>query len=493
MSALLTSTRSWLSPAFLACFLVYLAGCSPQPDSPEEKSATPKLVDITLRVAIEDDPELERAILRLRGEWQEYSGGKVETSLFEVGANPESLIEATKGADLVVFASRRLGELCESNAIRPLRPSVLKNETLRFEDFLPLLRNQEIVYGKQIMALPIGCPTLLLASQSEEVQSDEVQSDEVQSDEDRLKISLPINTLAYAERADAVEANAVKDGAAKADAVELAITYLAWAAPHVVHRGREASLFDPGLGEGGLAARLNEPPFIRALELLKLATNFEGVPNAKVVWPRRNDKTIVANNGSNAESAEENNDVAYDKASPLGTADENYNRMAAAWEPLAERDRHATLLASSGRLIGVTSSSRNAATAFRYAAWLVSPSNSRLLSTASDNVANPRGSFARAADNWILGEDPSLGRSLAEALAKSLREKRSMLVPRLPGGDRYLESLGAAVQRTLNDEMPATESLTQCSAEWDAISVELGLAEQRAAYLRSIGSADYKP
>lgn len=468
MSALLTSTRSWLSPAFLACFLVYLAGCSPQPDSPEEKSATPKLVDITLRVAIEDDPELERAILRLRGEWQEYSGGKVETSLFEVGANPESLIEATKGADLVVFASRRLGELCESNAIRPLRPSVLKNETLRFEDFLPLLRNEEIVYGKQIMALPIGCPTPLLASQSEEV---------------RLKITLPINTLASAERADAVE---------------LAITYLAWAAPHVVHRGREASLFDPGLGEGGLAARLNEPPFIRALELLKIATNFEGVPNAKVVWPRRNDKTIVANNGSNAESAEENNDsayddVAYDDVSPLGTADENYNRMAEAWEPLAERDRHATLLASSGRLIGVTSSSRNAATAFRYAAWLVSPSNSRLLSTASDNVANPRGSFARAADNWILGEDPSLGRSLAEALAKSLREKRSMLVPRLPGGDRYLESLGAAVQRTLNDEMPATESLTQCSAEWDAISVELGLAEQRAAYLRSIGSADYKP
>ncbi len=200
------------------------------------------------------------------------------------------------------------------------------------------------------------------------------------------------------------------------------------------------------------------------------------------MWPRRN-----ADPRENSESA------TYSVVMPIGVAEENYNRMAAAWEPLSERDRPATLLASSGRLIAVTTATRNAATAFRYAAWLVSPANSRLLSTASASVANPRGSFAREADNWLAGGDQALGRGIAEALAKSLREERYMLAPRIPGEDRYLESLGKAIRQTLMNRKSASKALAECALDWDEITAELGPNEQNEAYLRSIGSVDYQP
>ncbi|TWT95907.1 hypothetical protein Pla108_29840 [Botrimarina colliarenosi] len=407
--------------------IVTAAGCpSPKEEAVEEgdAGALPR-ASVTLRVAVVSDASLRRAIDRLRGEWNERTDGQIET--IEVAADAD-LAAAAADADLIVFPSRAIGELCEAEALRPVRSNVLESDALRFDDFLPLVRDQEIVYAQQVMALPIGCPT-------------------------------PLHLCP-----DASE-NSLTTAVTKEDP-QLALAYLAWAAPYLVHRSRIATLFDSDT----FRPRLAEPPFVRAL------TNFvgsHGEGRGQIVWPLR-DEPLPGGFTPQV----------------MPAAAEVYNPIAEEWEPLPYAEQFATLVASSGRLVGVTTSSRNAATAFRYAEWLVSPENSRLVSTASDNVANCRGSFARSPDAWRATDDRDLSKEFAEAEADALRLPRFLLAPRLPGGDEYLQVLGKHVREAL-DGRPAGEALQQAADTWEAIGHARGWETQRDAFARSLNAAPF--
>jgi hypothetical protein len=407
--------------------VVVAAGCpaTQEKESPEkgDASALPR-ASVTLRIAVVSDESLGRAIDRLRGEWREQTDGEIET--IDV-ANDADLVAAAKDADLIVFPSRAIGVLSEAKAILPVRPSVLKSPELRFEDFQPLVRDQEVVYAQQVMALPIGCPTPLLLA---------VETD------GPTNLSLPN------------------------DDVELALAYLAWAAPYAEHRSRVSTLFDSDT----FRPRLAEPPFVRALESL-VATVGEGP--ACIAWPARETPHATG-------------------AAPqlLPGSQSVFNPISDEWEPLDLAAQRATLVASSGRLVAVSATTRNAATAFRYAAWLVSPENSRLVSTASDNVANCRGSLARSPDAWRATDDRDLGRQFAEVQAEALRMPRFLLAPRMPGAEEYLEVLGKRVREALAGRPPA-EALQQAADEWEAIHHAKGWDEQKAAYARSINAAAF--
>ena len=377
-----------------------------------------------MRIAVVSDESLGGAINRLRGEWHEQTDGEIET--IDV-ANDADLVAAAKDADLVVFPSRAIGALSEAKAILPVRPSVLKSAELRFEDFLPLVRDNEVVYAQQVMALPIGCPTPLLLVATN---------------------AAPAN-LALPE-----------------DDVQLALAYLAWAAPYAEHRSRVSTLFDSDT----FKPRLVEPPFVRALESL-VAASGDG-PGA-ITWPERETPQVP------------------ETAPQLVPGSQSvFNPISSDWEPLEAAAQRATLVASSGRLIAVSAESRNAATAFRFAAWLVGSENSRLVSTASDNVANCRGSLARSPDAWRATDDRELGRQFAEVQAAALRTPRFLLAPRLPGSEEYLEVLGKHVREALDGRPPAP-ALQQAADDWEAIHHARGWDEQKAAYARSINAASF--
>ncbi|MEO0530161.1 MAG: hypothetical protein AAF266_06225 [Planctomycetota bacterium] len=413
----LTMGGRWCLPV-IAMAMIALAGCKKeQSEVAGDESALPRAA-VTLKIAVVNDEPLRRAIDRLRGEWKTLTDGEVET----VAAS----LDASSDADLIVFPSRAIGELCEADVLRPMRDGVLRSESLRFDDFLPLIRDHEIVYGQQTMALPIGCPT-------------------------------PVMLVADPEGPSSLKASD--------DDVELGLAYLAWAAPHAVHRSRVATLFDPD----DFTPRLDEPPFVRALELFVDAVGGGG---DRVVWPQR--ETPLPEGVS---------------VTRFPGADEAFAPLSDAWESTGG-ERAATLIASSGRLIGVTTASRNAATAFRYAAWLVGPDNARMLSTASNNVANCRGSLARAADRWFDTEDREAGKAFADESAEALRESRFLFAPRLPAADEYLAALGACVRSAIKGQ-PAPEALAEATAEWSAISDRQGIEAQREAYFRSINARSF--
>jgi hypothetical protein len=106
-----------------------------------------------LRVLVLNDVPLAEAIGRLRGEWREQSGGELTAT-----SKPWNEVAAAESidADLLIFPTRYLGELCVRDQLRPVRKSVLDDKSLDFEDIFPLVRRQLITWGGQVMALPLG-------------------------------------------------------------------------------------------------------------------------------------------------------------------------------------------------------------------------------------------------------------------------------------------------------------------------------------------------
>lgn len=385
-----------------------------------------------------NDAELATAIAKLRGEWQARGGGE--------SAIDEITIEQAGGelkADLLVFPSRYLGELCEANRLRPVRASILESKELDFSDILPLVREREIVYGQQVMALPLGCPTPLLA----------------RSGNDSGPPEAPLADH-YA-----------------------AFVFLAKAAPLARHASREAIWFDPET----MKPRLTEPPFVRALtEIVKIEKKKQSPcdvakrlladeTKAAVVWPCRNS---------------DGRGIAEIQVEKLPAVTRVYNPSSEEWESVPPRQ--VTLLATSGRLVGVSTQSRNTASAFRLAGWLASPEVAGQLIRESNGIAICRASQRRMADNWFGVNKVAGARQFSEQTFSALVQREGAPLPRLPGVDRYLELLSDAVRSAAEGNLTPPEALNKAMDEWESLTDQLGRADQRRAYRRCLGIEQFK-
>jgi hypothetical protein len=106
-----------------------------------------------LRVLVVNEPAVADAINRLRGEWAERSGGELSAA-----SQPWADVVAAKnlGADVIVFPSRYLGELCVRGWLRPVRPNVLESDEFNVADVFPVVRRDLMRWGGEVMALPLG-------------------------------------------------------------------------------------------------------------------------------------------------------------------------------------------------------------------------------------------------------------------------------------------------------------------------------------------------
>jgi hypothetical protein len=202
--------------------MIMLVGCADTESGSDggiTHNASEPRPSVTLRVLVVNEPELLEAIGRLRGEWTERSGGQLSAS----GVTWQEIAKAENvGADLIVFPSRYLGELCLRKWLRPVRAGVLESESLDAADFFPMVRRDLIAWDGQAMALPLG-------------------------------VHVAINPKAV-ER-------------------DSAVALLVEAAPEVVSNDRIGTLFDTET----MRPRITEPPFVDALARLA-KSNESGAP-----------------------------------------------------------------------------------------------------------------------------------------------------------------------------------------------------------------------
>jgi len=154
---MLNSEPSYLMKRIFSCVLFISAllttGCPDRAQPPSAPAAAPSGASVALRVLVVNEPELVEAINRLRGEWTERSGGEVKAT----GVTWQDLSKATTlDADVVVFPSRYLGELCARNWLRPIRASVLESAKFNAGDIFPVIRSELMKWGGETMAAPLG-------------------------------------------------------------------------------------------------------------------------------------------------------------------------------------------------------------------------------------------------------------------------------------------------------------------------------------------------
>jgi len=375
----------WLRQCFLALALVswltILAGCPKQNQPVDNNDAATNAANtrasVTLRLLVVNDPPLVEAVNRLRGEWSERSGGEFAAT----GTTWKELADSKSlDADVIIFPSRYLGELSTREWIRPVRASVLESDEVKATDFFPIVRNDLIKWGGQVMALPLGVDSSVLS---------------------------PFDKTA-----------------------PKSVNLLALAAPKAVSNERIGVLFDTDT----LKPRITESSFAEAILHLRTTTS--------------------------------------DKASPQ-----------------TNNQQTIPILGYNDRLVAVTNSNRNAASAFRFIAWLAQPETSSQLARVGNAQVPARKSLASS----VAWYDPTLSAPDRADRGKSLDSLLSaqpfVLFPRIPGIDDYIAALDEAI--TSATDVPSTSTGLQHAAEkWEKITDLHGRDTQQKAYLKSLNLSE---
>lgn len=416
---------------FLVLIGVISCGCRGEivPSAAKPKAAAPKAA-VKLTVLVVDDALLAQGIKLLAGEWSERSGGELTVT----ESTMEELLAAEQPtADVIVYPSRQMGEFVARGWFRPVRPSVIADSDLAWGDFLTAIRDQVIRYGGEIYALPLGDSPLVLAWRGP------------------LPEKPPVTWEQFAEAAVSVKQSALLP-------FPLAREFIARALAVTSPPDRATLFFDPQT----MTARLTTPQLVRSLEWLIASSKQQDNLSANVILPR---------------------DAATATLSPLLSADEVYTASLDRWEQV-ENASPPVVLGFDGRLVSVTTSSRNAASAFKLIPWLTSGSTGTNLSQRSQSTLWCRASQVTKAASWFK-EKPSDDRT--RWLSQQLSRGDAYLLPRIPGIDRYLSELEAALKSALSEQKTAGEALADTESKWNALTDELGPETQRNAFNQHLG------
>jgi multiple sugar transport system substrate-binding protein len=365
------------SPAiryFLFLVLVW-AGCKGQSPTPPKEPSSPEAhsgTSVALHVLVVNDQPLAEAIERLRGEWREESGGELTAT-----SKPWSEVATadTIDADVLIFPTRYMGELCVRGELRPVRKSVLEDKTLDMGDVFPLVRRQLIAWGGETMALPLGI--------------------------DFAGASPNWNPVG-------------------------AVAFLVRVAPSVVQPNRAGDLFDPET----MKSRISDPALIASVQGISQPPDDQRIP-ARV-----------------------------------------------------------PLLGIGDRLAGVTTSSRNAASAFKLLAWLASRDVSSQLARVGDGMLPVRKSLVSSPAWYDSRLTASERADVGKNLEASLGGNECLIVPRIPGVDEYLVALDDAVKQIASAKVKPDEAFRHAAEKWEQITDAHGREAQRQAYLKHLGISE---
>jgi hypothetical protein len=211
----------------------------------------------------------------------------------------------------------------------------------------------------------------------------------------------------------------------------LALSLLARAAPNAISKDRLGVLFDSET----MRPRITEPAFVNAL-------------------------TQMVQSSDNAEKSEEATAITV------------------------------PVLGYSDRLVAVTNSSRNAASAFKLLEWLATSDISSQLASAGDGTLPVRRSLA-SSPSWYGSQVPASERDdVAKSLRAAMEQPKCLLFPRIPGVDDYTAALEEAVESAVREGVPPRDALANAAEKWEKITDTLGRDSQRQAYLKHLGIAD---
>jgi len=455
-----------------------------RPSEPPVTNSPPASGPVVLRLLIAGDPELAKAIGRLKGEWKGRSGDTLEISEM---VEQELLSAKSLEADAVIYPSARLGPLAERGLLAAVPKSVLESEELAWTDLFERLQTTETTWGKTVFAVPLGSPVFTCCYRVDQLAKLGRQPPRTWTEYQELAALLNdrrnLGDLAPAE--DQPWSGALEPLGPGWSGRML----LARAAAYAKQPDAYSVLFDMD----DMRPLITGPAFVQALtELIAAAdagASFTELDPAAVrgellagrcamaiTWPTAT--------GEHA-SAPPNAKFGFVE---LPGAERVYMSADQKWRPRSGSDRHVTLLATTGRLASVPEDSRHPVSAFRLLTWLSGKQWSSRISPASEAATLFRNSQTVKAQAWVpKAVDAEGAQQYAASVRQALSRTSYVTAPRIPEQDEYLAALDEAVQAAVAGKTDPPIALEQAAARWSEITKRLGIEAQKKAYLHSLG------
>lgn len=465
-----------------------LAGC---PNTAPSPGGSPPVAESEpLRLLVVGDPDLGKAIA---SEWQ----ARTEQELEVRDIAESDLVTASRvPGDVILFPSGLIGLLAERGLIVPLDPEQLAEPEFDRRDIFDQIRLREMTWGNKTVAVPLGSPQLLLAYRADIFE--------------KLGLSPPADWAEYQQAVERLaDRDALGDLAPPADQPWHATVepladgwagqlLLARAAAYAAHRDQLSPLFSFDSGD----ALLTRPPYTKALQDLAAAGTAANFADTRLT-PQATIKEVQDGRAAmalgwlapdlaasaNGKPASSGSAV---KFALLPGAKSAYNLATKRWEAAESGEpHHVPMLALSGRLAAVTSTSSGKKRSEGFVAWLAGKEVSGQIGPHSSATTLFRTSQIARADRWTGGAEADQSKSYAEALSATLALPQVFPGLRLPGRTEYLAALDQTVQQAVAGETPPAAALEQAAQRWNEMTAQIGKAKQKLANLRSLGQADF--
>jgi multiple sugar transport system substrate-binding protein len=493
-----SKTRTRFSIFTAGILFLFLAGCPKSSQDADKGPIQRPFAGVKLKLQVVDDPEMAKAIERLRGEWNAQSGSEFEV----IQAEEKDLAQIDNlPADAVICSSRLFADLAEKKLLAEVPERIQSGSNWRDVFELPKIR--EASWGGKIYGLSFGSPVLTIYYRADLLK--------------KLHRAPPKTWGEYQDvaRLLAAEKPSTPESPWFGTLEPLApgwagVMLLARAAPLAKHRNNYSTWFNADTME----PLITTPPVVQALARMVEAAKTNAAESLKcdpaavrrafgegkcgmaITWPTAGQPKDSTNSAAaNEESKHDSDDKSADKKAvfdvdfiELPYSRQVFNVNNHTWEVRQEEDSpYVPFLGIAGRIgaAGANSSAREAA--FALLDWLSDGQNSVHICPVSDATTLFRKSQLAKPQIWIEKElAPSVAPQYAKIVSTTLN-RESWVDFRLPGRAEYLAALDEAVQAAVQGTSPPEEALSKAAEKWRQITDKLGKDRQKAAYLHSLG------
>ncbi len=390
----------------------------------------------------------------------------------------------------MILPEHLLGPLAEAKALAPVPQSIARDLKNPWSQTFELLRDQEAVWGNEVFGVPLGSPVLCCYYRADLLE--------------KLHRKPPQTWKEYEELARLLRAEGAKSGGPKYGTAEplgrgwAGLLLLARAAAYAKERDNYTTLFDEQTLEPAIAG----PPFQRALEELVAAAKL-GPPKAlefdpdavraefwkgnaamAISWPT-GARSVVSGSAARKSAGS----VPPVAVAELPGGKEVYRTSSGSWEARGDdAGQRVPFLGVAGRMGVVRAGGEHADAAFELLLWLTEPRWCSQVLAASPSTTLFRRSQIAAPQAWVeSGVPAAVARQYAEQTAATLSRRQFLAAFRLPGRDEYLAALDEAVQAAVRGRQKPDAALKAAAEKWREINRRLGVEQQKAAYLHSLG------
>jgi multiple sugar transport system substrate-binding protein len=466
----------------LGCFALFVAGCFGGRDEPQqvEGNTTESAESEPLLVTVVGSQETADV---LRREWSARSESEIDVRV----VTPEQAAdEARLNSDLVLFPTAMLGELAEADALLPLDEELSERDAFDQTDLLPLARQYEGNWAGETLALPLGSAIPVMVYRSDVFET--------------LKLDPPRTWEEYAGAAtklrEAAEAGTLPDGVDVAvleptEPSDAARQFLVRAAAYARVPGRYSGLFE----FSSMKPELTSPAFVKALDEYRAALGETEIAAEPIDYAEASRRLLAGEAALG---------VTFLLAAPGLESEESLERAApvavapvpgsvAFWQPRDEtwQSREAAetvpVWGDFGMLIGIGRSVADRSRAVRALESIIDPEIGTPVSASGVGTSPYRKSQLGSIARWTkLPAALPANAQYAAAIERTHSAPDHLLLPRLPGRERYLQALADEVRLALSGDKTSEAALADAAAAWEKITDEIGRDSQVRAYRASL-------